>query len=124
MVASTRPFFLSVCILPGHAIEDGGPEMTETSKEQRREGGTVLGFPLAGFGLFTSLLLAFAAAFFTFFATTCIAIFSLLAWNLWGHHAVSYADSYRWVGFPAGLAVLIVALPVFATLWVRAKLRG
>ncbi|MGD0903203.1 MAG: hypothetical protein ABR924_09710 [Terracidiphilus sp.] len=66
--------------------------MTETAKGQRPEGGRVLGFPLEGFGLFTSLLLAVAAAFFTFFATTCIAIFSLLAWNLFGHHAVSYAD--------------------------------
>jgi hypothetical protein len=98
-------------------------EMTESAKTEPREGGTVLGFPLAGFGLFTSLLLAFAAAFFTFFATTCIAIFSLLAWNLVGHHSVSYADSYRYIGFPAFLIVLIVALPVFATLWVRAKLR-
>ena len=86
-------------------------------------GGTVLGFPLKGFGLFTSLLLAFASAFFTFFASTTIAIFSLLAWNLFGHHAVNYADSYRCVGFPAGLVVLVVALPVFGTLWVRAKLR-
>ena len=97
--------------------------MTESTRTERPGSGTVLGFPLAGFGLFTSLLLAFAAAFFTFFATTCIAIFSLLAWNLFGHHAVSYADSYHWVGFPAGLAVLIVALPLFATLWMRAKLR-
>jgi dolichyl-phosphate-mannose--protein O-mannosyl transferase len=97
--------------------------MTESTKTGEPGGGTVLGFPLAGFGLFTSLLLAFAAAFFTFFATTCIAIFSLLAWNLAGHHAVSYAASYRWVGFPAGLIVLIVALPLFGTLWVRAKLR-
>ncbi|MGA2808397.1 MAG: hypothetical protein ABSE87_09690 [Terracidiphilus sp.] len=86
-------------------------------------GGTVLGFPLKGFGLFTSLLLAFASAFFTFFASTTIAIFALLAWNLFGHHAVNYADSYRCVGFPAGLLVLVVALPVFGTLWVRAKLR-
>ena len=85
--------------------------------------GTVLGFPLNGFGLFTSLLLAFAAAFFTFFASTTVAIFSLLAWNLFGHHAVNYANSYRYVGFPAGLLVLIVALPVFGTLWIRAKLR-
>jgi hypothetical protein len=85
--------------------------------------GTVLGFPLKGFGLFTSLLLAFAAAFFTFFASTTVAIFSLLAWNLFGHHAVNYANSYRYVGFPAGLLVLIVALPVFGALWVRAKLR-
>jgi hypothetical protein len=40
-----------------------------------------------------------------------------------GHHAVDYAASYRYVGFPAGLLVLIVALPVFGTLWFRAKLR-
>ena len=96
--------------------------MMESAKTQRPGVGTVFGFPLKGFGLLTSLLLAFAAAFFTFFATTCIAIFSLLAWNLIGHHAVNYADSYLYVGFPAGLLVLIVALPVFGVLWVRAKL--
>ena len=96
--------------------------MTESAKTQRPGGGTVLGFPLEGFGVFTSLLLAFAAAFFTFFATTCIAIFSLLGWNLIGHHAVSYADSYRYAGLPAGLVVLALALPVFGVLWVRAKL--
>jgi hypothetical protein len=88
-----------------------------------RRGGTVLGFPLEGFGLFTSLLLAFAAAFFTFFASTCIAIFSLLAWNVIGQHTVNYADSYRYVGLPAGVLVLVVALPLFGTLWIRAKLR-
>jgi hypothetical protein len=97
--------------------------MTESAKTERRDGRRVLGFPLEGFGLFTSLLLAVAAAFLTFFATTCIAIFSLLAWNLWGHHAVSYADSYRYIGFPAFAIALVVALPVFAALWVRAKLR-
>ena len=97
--------------------------MTESAQNQRAGSGTILGFPLKGFGFFTSLLLAFAAAFFTFFATTCIAIFSLLAWNLIGHHAVNYADSYLYVGFPAGLLVLVVALPLFGVLWVRAKLR-
>ncbi len=98
--------------------------MTESAKSERVGGGTVFGFPLEGFGLFTSLLLALAAAFFTFFATTCVAIFALLGWNLIGHHAVSYADSYRWVGFPAGVLVLVVALPVFGVLWVRARVRG
>jgi hypothetical protein len=97
--------------------------MTESAKNERPEGGMVFGFPLTGFGLLTSLLLSFAAAFFTFFATTCIAIFSLLAWNLIGHHAVNYADSYLWVGFPAGVLVLVVALPVFFALWLRAKVR-
>jgi hypothetical protein len=97
--------------------------MTGSTKTELQAGGTFLGFPLEGFGLFTSLLLAFASAFFTFFASTCIAIFSLLGWNLLGGHSVNYADSYLYVGFPAGVLVLIVALPVFGTLWVRAKLR-
>jgi len=98
--------------------------LRQSAQMGRPEGGTVFGFPLKGFGLFTSLMLAFAAAFFTFFATTTVAIFTLLAWNLIGHHTVSYADAYRYVGFPAGLLVLIVALPLFGVLWVRAKLKS
>jgi hypothetical protein len=37
---------------------------------------------------------------------------------------VSYADTYLYVGFPAGVLVLVVALPLFLTLWIRAKARG
>ena len=95
----------------------------QTAQSRIRPGGSFLGFPLEGFGLFTSLLLAFASAFFTFFATTTLAIFGLLAWNLFGGHAVNYAYSYRYVGFPAGVLVLFIALPVFGALWFRAKLR-
>ena len=108
----------SDCILDHEAAK-----MALTKQNGGKKGGTVLGFPLKGFGLFTSLLLALAAAFFTFFATTTVAIFALLAWNGLGHHAVSYADSYRYVGFPAGLVVLLVALPVFGVLWVKGKTR-
>jgi hypothetical protein len=86
--------------------------------------GKVWGFPLEGFSLFQSLLLAFAAAFFTFFATTCLAIFALLIWNLFDPHALRHAaDTYMYVGLPAGLLVLVVALPYFLALWVRAKVR-
>jgi hypothetical protein len=84
----------------------------------------VFGFPLEGFSLFQSLLLAFASAFLTFFLTTCIAIFALLGWNVLGGHTVNFADTYRYVGFPAGVLVLAVALPYFLVLWVRAKARG
>jgi ABC-type nickel/cobalt efflux system permease component RcnA len=93
------------------------------STEQGHGGAKVLGFPLKGFGLFTSLLLSFAAAFFTFFATTCVAIFALLAWNVIGGHKVDFADTYLYVGLPAGVLVLLLALPYFGTLWIRAKLR-
>jgi hypothetical protein len=96
----------------------------QSAFSQRQPGGTVYGFPLQGFSLFQSLLLAFASAFFTFFATTTIAIYALMAWNIFGHHTVNYADSYLYVGFPAGIVVLIVALPLFLTLWVRARLRS
>jgi hypothetical protein len=88
-----------------------------------RRSGRVLGFPLEGFSLFQSLLLSFAAAFFTFFLTTCVAIFALLAWNELGGHSVNFADTYRYVGFPAGVIVLVVALPYFGMLWLRAKLK-
>jgi len=86
-------------------------------------GGRIFGFPLEGFSLFQSLLLAFAAAFLTFFAVTCVAIFALMAWNLAGGHAVSYVDTYLYAGLPAAVLVLAVALPVFLGLWVRAKAR-
>jgi hypothetical protein len=85
------------------------------------QGGKILGFPLRGFGLLSSLLLSLASAFFAFFASTALAIFVLLAWNLGGRHSVNYADSYRIVGFPAGLIVLVIALPFFLVLWFRAK---
>lgn len=95
--------------------------MTNSEQLQRPHAATVLGFPLKGFGFFTSLLLSFALAFFTFFATTCIAIFALMAWNLSGQRPISYVVTYRYVGFPAFIVVLLIALPVFGTLWVRAK---
>ncbi len=94
----------------------------ESGEVQR--GGRIFGFPLKGFSLFQSLLLALASAFFTFFFTTAVSIFSLLFWNVFGHHSVNYADTYRYVGFPAGILVLVMALPFFLTLWVRAKVRN
>jgi len=94
----------------------------QSQSKVRQGGGRFLGFPLEGFGLFTSLLLSFAAAFFTFFAATFFAIFALLVWNQILGHNVNYADTYRYVGLPSGLLMLAVALPVFGTLWVRGKL--
>lgn len=95
----------------------------QSAQSQHHSGGKFLGFPLEGFSLFQSLLLALTSAFFTFFATTTLSIFALLAYNLIGHHTVNYADSYLYVGFPAGLIVLLIALPLFGMLWIRAKMQ-
>jgi len=97
--------------------------MSQMARGGQGTGGRVFGFPLEGFSIFQSLLLAFASAFFTFFATTCLAILALMAWNIFGGHSVNYTDTYRYVGFPAGVIVLVVALPYFLVLWVRAKVR-
>ena len=90
--------------------------------QNRRTGGSFLGFPLGGFGLLTSLLLTLATGFFTFFLTTCVSIFALLFWNGLGGHSVNYADSYLYIGLPAGGIALFVAVFVFGTLWIRSKM--
>lgn len=79
-----------------------------------------LGFPLKGFGFFTSILLTFASGFLAFFAATTLAIFGFLIWNLFSGHRPNYANTYLYVGLPAGLLVLFIAAIVFGTLWVRA----
>jgi hypothetical protein len=88
-----------------------------------QKGGTVFGFPLKGFGLFSSFLLSFASALLTFCITTMVAIFALLAWRFAGHPDVDFSIPYRLVGFPAAIIVLAIALPFFLTLWIRAKLQ-
>jgi hypothetical protein len=97
--------------------------MTAIQQTEFRQpgGGKVFGFPLKGFGLFSSLLLSFASAIFTFCLTTMVAIFSLLAWRMAGHAGIDFAMSYRDVGFPSAMVVLALALPFFLTLWVRAR---
>jgi hypothetical protein len=96
--------------------------MQSSAQTRPSGGGSFLGFPLAGFSFFQSLLLALASGFLAFFAATFLAIVGLLVWNGILHHTTDYADSYRWIGFPAGVIVLAIALPVFGTLWVRSRL--
>jgi hypothetical protein len=81
----------------------------------------LLGIPLGDFGLFSALLLALASGFLAFFGTCFLAIVGLLCWNLIGHNHVDYADSYLYIAFPAGLAVLAIGLVFFITVWLRRK---
>jgi len=94
--------------------------MMHSIQNSRAAGGAVFGFPLRGFGLFSSLLLSFASALFTFCITTMVAIFVLLAWRFAGHNP-NFADTYLYVGLPSALLVLAVALPFFIAVWIRAK---
>jgi hypothetical protein len=99
-----------------------GGTSSQTGLSGQGRSGRFLGFPLEGFGFFTSLLLALSSGFFTFFLVTAVSIFGLLIWNQAMHHTVNYANSYLFFGFPSAVVVWVVALVVFGTLWIRAKI--
>ena len=98
-------------------------DLQQPGRGAQRAGRTVFGFPLQGFGLFSSFLLSFASALVTFCVVTMVAIFAMLIYRTNGHPGVDMAMSYRDIGFPASLVVLAIALPFFLTLWIRAKVR-
>jgi hypothetical protein len=85
--------------------------------------GYLFGVPLGDLGLFTTLLMSFALGFAAFFAATFCAIIGILFYNTATHHAVDFALTYRRVGLPAGLLVLVAALGYLGTLWLRRQLR-
>ena len=85
--------------------------------------GGIFGVRLDGFGLFTSLLMSLTFSFLTFFLTTFLAIAGIMIYNGLGHR-LDYADSYRFISFPAGCIMLAVSLVYFLTLWLRRKLGG
>lgn len=83
-----------------------------------------LGIPLGDFGFFSTLLLSASAGFITFFGVCFLAILSLLVYNQLLHHSVNYADSYRYIAFPAGCVVLAVSFVFLMSLWLKRKLTG
>ena len=97
---------------------------TNTTYPGTASPGRILGIPLGELSLFSSLLMAFAFGFMVFFATCFVSILSLLFYNSAGHHAVNMANSYKYFGFPAGMAALAFALVVLLGFWVRRKVAG
>jgi hypothetical protein len=85
--------------------------------------GYLFGVPLGDLGWFTSLLMSFALGFAAFFAATFCAIVGTLFYNTVTHRAVDFALTYKRVGLPVGLLVLVLTLAYLVTLWVRRQLR-
>ena len=101
-----------------HASQHGNSVSARTSGS-----GYLFGVPLGDLGWFASLLMSFALGFAAFFAATFFAIFGVLIYNTATHHAVDFALTYKWVGLPVGLLVLVMALGYLGTLWVRRQVR-
>jgi hypothetical protein len=85
--------------------------------------GYLFGIPLGDLGLFTTLLMSFAVGFAAFFAATFCAIFVLLFDKVATSHMPDFTITYKYVGLPVGIAVLVLTLGYLGTLWVKRKLR-
>ena len=100
------------------------PSPTDAHANPRTIGtGYVFGIPLSDLGWFGSLLIGVASGFFAFFASTFCAIFTILIYNTAFHGTIDFALSYRRVGFPIGVVVMIAALSYLGTLWFQRILR-
>ncbi len=80
--------------------------------------GYVFGAPLGDMGWFASLLIGLATGMAAFFLATFLGIVSLLI-RLSTGHPVDFAISYRLIGFPVGVTVMVLAVAYMAMLWVK-----
>ena len=85
--------------------------------------GYLFGIPLGDLGLFTTLVMSTAVGFAAFFAATFCAIITLLFYKVATNHMPDFTITYKWVGLPIGIAVLILTLAYLGTLWMKRKLR-
>jgi hypothetical protein len=83
----------------------------------------VFGVPVGDLGWFTSLLMGVASGFAAFFTATFCGIVGILIYNSSTHGTVDYALSYKAVGLPVGLLVMVIALSFLGTMWVRRMAR-
>ncbi len=95
----------------GPAPHDGGARNTFR----------LFGVPFGDFGLFASMLIALALGFMAFFGVTFLSIFGLLIYDHAGGHNVPLDMSYKFIGLPAGIFVLIVSLAAMFAIWLRRK---
>jgi hypothetical protein len=98
---------------------------TEMEKSSRtaQSAATLFGIPIGELGWFTSLLMGTATGFAAFFAATFLGILSILILNSAGHRSIDFALSYRRVGFPVGMVMLVTAWSYLGTLWLRRQMR-
>ena len=94
-----------------------------TSSPQNLGSGYLFGIPVGDLGWFGSLLIGVASGFMAFFFATLCAIVFILIYNGTTDHAIDFAVSYRYVGLPVGLLVLVLALSYLGTLWFKRILR-
>ena len=80
------------------------------------------GAPVGDFSALQTLLITFATGLAAFFIATFLAIMSILFLTQALHKQVDFAISYRWIGLPVGIVVMMIAGVYLGTLLI-ARLR-
>jgi len=96
---------------------------TANDVERARRDGVLFGIPLGDLGWFASLLMGVATGMAAFFATTFVAIMSMLVYMTVTHTHVDFALAYRRAGFPVGVVVMALALGYLGFNWTRRMAR-
>jgi hypothetical protein len=101
----------------------GGLHARQSTAKRASEPVTLFGVPVGDLGWFASLLMGTATGFAAFFAATFFGIVYVLICNSAGHQTLDYSLSYKRIGLPAGILVLMVSLGYLGLLWVRRMTR-
>jgi hypothetical protein len=99
---------------------------TQNDVARARREGTLLGIPLGDLGWFSSLLMGLATGFAAFFLTTFLAIVGFLIYvSVTGRpmDSVHIERAYRDIGFPVGVAVMVLALGYLGVQWSKRMAR-
>lgn len=80
--------------------------------------GYVFGAPVGDMGWFASLLIGLATGMAAFFFATFLGIIGLLFRSA-GGRPVDFALSYKLIGLPVGVTVMVLAVAYMAMLWVK-----
>ena len=98
--------------------------MQDPVRDTVRDPVRLFGVPVGEFGFFASVLVSVTAGFLTFFLMNFLSILGVSIYKGVTGSTISLAVSYKYIAFPAGVLVLVVALVFLLTVWMRRKIRA
>ena len=87
-------------------------------------GPRLFGAPVGDFSAFQTVFLSLAVGAASFFLGTFAGIVSLLLVQVFSHRAVDYSLTYKWVGLPLGIGMLVISALYLGSLLIRRMTRG
>lgn len=87
-------------------------------------GPRLFGAPVGDFSAFQTILVTVASGAMFFFIGTLLGILGLAVLGFARHHMPDFSLSYRWVGLPLGLLMMLVTGLYLGSILIRRLTRG